>query len=169
MEQDFCKVIAWNDIPMEMLIEVYCNRFSRDLTNMRALETWAESHEQSCRYFIKSEFNSIYHDSDLINKQYFKDYYIVGPYISFDFQYMNIKLPINKELIEKYDGYNEYWSFWTSFYDKDGKDYTVEISAEYNAENGHSIDVKGEVYVYIYENDEDEPFMEFKTNILNVD
>lgn len=118
MEQDFCKVIAWNDIPMEMLIEVYCNRFSRDLTNMRALETWAESHEQSCRYFIKSEFNSIYHDSDLINKQYFKDYYIVGPYISFDFQYMNIKLPINKELIEKYDGYNEYWSFWTSFYVK---------------------------------------------------
>lgn len=169
MEKDFCKVIAWNDIPMEMLIKVYCNRFYRDLTNMRALETWAESHEQSCRYFIKSEFHSIYRDSDLIRYEYFEDYHIVCPYILFDFQGSTIELPIDKELIEEYNGYHPCWSFWTNFYGKCGEEYVVEISAEYDAENEHSINVQGEVDVYIYEGDEDEPFMEFKTNVLNID
>lgn len=169
MKKDFCKVIAWNNIPIGILIEVYCNKFSRDLTSKRMLETWAESHEQSCRYFIKSEFNSIYYDSELVNKPYFEDYCIICPYISFDFQDMNIELSINKELIEKYDGYNKYWSFWTSFNEKGREEYTVEISAEYNAENGYSIDIKGEVYVFIYRDDEDKPFMEFKTNVLNID
>lgn len=169
MKKDFCEAIAWYNIPTESLIKIYCDMFSLDCTHKKILEGWAETHEKSCRFFIKCEIKKIHCETELVKKSCFSDYNIVCPYISFDFQGSTIELPIDKGLIEEYNGYNPCWPFWASFYGKCGEEYVAEISAEYDAENEYGIDVKGEVDVYIYEGDEDEPFMEFKTNVLNID
>lgn len=51
----------------------------------KTLEAWAESHSQSCRYYIKDALEKNYTKDELI-KLYFANYVKVLNYISFDFK-----------------------------------------------------------------------------------
>ena len=52
MEKNKCQVISWDAIPTDVLILTYSNEFNCDFRHKKTLEAWAESHSQSCRYYI---------------------------------------------------------------------------------------------------------------------
>lgn len=166
MEKNKCQVISWNAIPTDVLILTYCNEFNCDFRHKKTLEEWAEAHSQSCRYYIKDALEKNYTKDELI-KLYFSNYVKVLNYISFDFKGETIELPINDEEIEPYDGYNLYWSYWCAFSLSNGECYDVEVYREYQHRNKKVV-VEGEVYVNIYELENDEVIKNLTTVIKKV-
>lgn len=125
MQKNDCIYISWDKISTDELIDIYYNNFNYDINHRRLLEDWAAEHEETARIRMIKEFESDFKKDELLKLDGLKNYAVLYPYVSFEYDGETIESVILTNEIETEFVPQNKWEYEFYFTPSNGKIYTA--------------------------------------------